>query len=130
MSSMLLRGLPWKLRWYRVCLQCGRPGFNPWVRKIPWRRKWQPTAVLFVWKIPWTEEPGGLQSTGSQRVWVISLSHATEKEQGAITDSSSKNEVAGPKQTQCSVVMCLVVKVKSDAVKNNIAQKPGMLGPC
>ena len=20
--------------------QCGRPGFNPWVRKIPWRRKW------------------------------------------------------------------------------------------
>ena len=25
---------------------CGRPGFNPWVGKIPWRRKWQPTAVL------------------------------------------------------------------------------------
>jgi len=22
------------------CLQCRRPGFNPWVRKIPWRRKW------------------------------------------------------------------------------------------
>ena len=20
-------------------LQCGRPGFDPWVRKIPWRRK-------------------------------------------------------------------------------------------
>ena len=29
-----------------VCLQCGRPGFNPWVGKIPWRRKWQPTPVL------------------------------------------------------------------------------------
>ena len=29
-----------------VCLQCRRPGFNPWVRKIPWRRKWQPTPVL------------------------------------------------------------------------------------
>ena len=24
----------------------GRPGFNPWVGKIPWRRKWQPTPVL------------------------------------------------------------------------------------
>ena len=23
-----------------------RPWFNPWVGKIPWRRKWQPTAVL------------------------------------------------------------------------------------
>ena len=29
-----------------VCLQCGRPGFNTWVRKILWRRKWQPTPVL------------------------------------------------------------------------------------
>ena len=25
--------------------------------------------------------------------------------------------------------MCLVVKVRSDAVKSNIAQEPGMLGP-
>ena len=28
-----------------VCLQCGRTEFNPWVRKIPWIRKWQPTPV-------------------------------------------------------------------------------------
>ena len=29
-----------------LCLQCRRPGFNPWVGKIPWRRKWQSTPVL------------------------------------------------------------------------------------
>ena len=29
-----------------TCLQCWRPGFNPWVGKIPWRRKWQPTPVF------------------------------------------------------------------------------------
>ena len=23
-----------------------RRGFDPWVRKIPWRRKWQPTPVF------------------------------------------------------------------------------------
>ena len=23
----------------------GRPGFDPWVGKIPWRQKWQPTPV-------------------------------------------------------------------------------------
>jgi len=40
-------------------------GFNPWVRKIPWRRKWQPTPVRLPGKIPWLEEPGGLQSMGS-----------------------------------------------------------------
>ena len=27
----------------RVCLQCRGPGFDPWVRKVHWRRKWQPT---------------------------------------------------------------------------------------
>ena len=26
--------------------QCRRHRFNPWVRKIPWRRKWQPTPVF------------------------------------------------------------------------------------
>ena len=26
--------------------QCRRFGFKPWVRKIPWRRKWQPTPVF------------------------------------------------------------------------------------
>ena len=29
-----------------ICLQCGRPRFDPWVRKISWRRKWQPTPVF------------------------------------------------------------------------------------
>ena len=29
-----------------ICLQCGRPAFDPWVRKIPWRREWQPTPIF------------------------------------------------------------------------------------
>ena len=39
-------GLPWWLRLLSVCLQWGRPGFNPWVGKISWRKKWQPTPVF------------------------------------------------------------------------------------
>ena len=34
--------LPQYLRWYRVCLQCRRPGFDPWVGKMPWRRNGNP----------------------------------------------------------------------------------------
>ena len=41
-----VRGLPWWHRGWSVCLQCRRPGFDPWVRKIRWRRKWQSTPVL------------------------------------------------------------------------------------
>ena len=33
-----------------VCLQCGRPRFDPWVRKIAWSRKWQPTPVFLLGK--------------------------------------------------------------------------------
>ena len=32
--------------WSRVCLGCKRHGFDPLTRKIPWRRKWQPTPVF------------------------------------------------------------------------------------
>ena len=49
-------------------LQCGRPGFDPWVGKIPWRKAWQPTPVFLPGESSWTEEPGRLQSTGSQRI--------------------------------------------------------------
>ena len=48
-------------------LQCGRPGFDPWVGKIPWRRAWPPTPVFLPGESPWTEEPGGLQSMRLQR---------------------------------------------------------------
>ena len=37
-------------------------------REVPGSRKWQSTPVFLPGKIPWTEEPGGLQSMGSQRV--------------------------------------------------------------
>ena len=26
--------------------QCGRPGFDNWVSKIPWRREWKPTPLF------------------------------------------------------------------------------------
>ena len=37
--------------WERICLPLQKtqeiePGFKPWVGKIPWRRKWQPTPVF------------------------------------------------------------------------------------
>ena len=44
-----------------------RGGFDPWVGKTPWRRAWQLTPVFLPGESLWTEEPGGLQSTGLQR---------------------------------------------------------------
>ena len=47
-----------------LSLSCEKPGFNPSVEKIPWRRAWQPTPVFLPGESQWTEEPGGLQSMG------------------------------------------------------------------
>ena len=43
-----------------------------WVRSQGWEdtleKKMATHYSIFAWEIPWTEEPGGLQSIGSQRV--------------------------------------------------------------
>jgi len=43
--------------------QCRRCGFNFWVRKIPCRRKWQPTAVILPGK------SHGQRSLARYRAW-------------------------------------------------------------
>ena len=50
--------------------------FDPWVMNIAWSRKWQPTPVFLSGKIPWTGEPGRLQSMGSEKSWTWLSTHA------------------------------------------------------
>ena len=33
------------------------------------------SSILVAWRIPWTEDPGGLQSTGSQKLDRLSEEH-------------------------------------------------------
>ena len=52
-------GLPWWLRWLRICRQCRRPRFDPWVWKIPRRREGLPTPLFLPGEIhgqrsPWS----------------------------------------------------------------------------
>ena len=56
-----------------VCLQCGRPGFDPWDGKIPWRRKWQTTAELLPGK------PHGQRSLVGYSPWGLKELDTTEQ---------------------------------------------------
>ena len=49
-------------------LQCRRPGFDPRVGKVPYRWIVAACSSILARRIPWSEEPGGLQSIESQRV--------------------------------------------------------------
>ena len=59
-------------QWYRIHLQCRKCRFNPWVRKIPWRRKWQPTPVFLPGK------SGGQKSLVGYRLWGLKELYMTE----------------------------------------------------
>ena len=41
-----VKRLPWWLSGKESSCQCRRSGFDPWVRKILWWRKWQPTSIF------------------------------------------------------------------------------------
>ena len=56
-----------------LCLQFRRPGFDPWVRKIPWRRKWQPSPVFL------PGESHGWRSWWARVQWDCQRVHRTER---------------------------------------------------
>ena len=41
-----VHGLPWWFSGEKPAFQYKRCGLKPWVGKIPWRRKWQPSPVF------------------------------------------------------------------------------------
>ena len=54
-------------QWKRICL----PMQETWVRSLGWEDPLEEMTThsrILAWDIPWTEEPGGLWSMGSQRV--------------------------------------------------------------
>ena len=55
-------------------------------QEYPWRRTGNPLTIL-TWEIPWTEEPGGLQSMGSQKSWT-GLSYETRNHQFSLPEFS------------------------------------------
>ena len=46
-SQTIPPGLPWWLSWRRIHVQCGKPGFDPWVSKISCRREQLCTPVFW-----------------------------------------------------------------------------------
>ena len=61
-------GASWVAQWSRVHL----PVQETWVRSLgqedPLEKEMATHSSILAWRIPWTEEPGELQSMGSQKV--------------------------------------------------------------
>jgi len=62
-------------QWWRIPLPSRRHGFDPWVGKIPWRQKLQPTPVFFPGKFHGQRSlvgysPWGHKESGMPTAWV------------------------------------------------------------
>ena len=67
-------GLPWWLRQSRIHLQCGRPGFDPWVGEIRWRREQLPTPVFWPGEFQGLFSPWGRKELNMTEQRSLSLS--------------------------------------------------------
>ena len=68
------------------CRRLKRCGFNPWVRKIPWRRKWQPTPVF------WPGKSHGQRSLAGCSPWGLRVRHnLVTKQHPNYTNISNNN---------------------------------------
>ena len=72
-SSHSSPGFPSGLAVKKSACQHRRRRFDPWVGEIPPEKEKTTHSSILAWRIPWTEEPGGLQSMGLQEL------HTTER---------------------------------------------------
>ena len=100
---------PWLLHLYFSSISCmsfhcppskesacsaGNPGSIPGWGRLPRRR-----ACIVAWKIPWKEEPGGLQSMGLQRVrhdWTANTHTHTHTHTHTVSPAVSLGWVTSP----------------------------------
>ena len=81
-------GLPWWLGGSESTCQCRRQRFNPWIRKIPWRRKWQPTPGFLPGKFP------TVHRVAKSQIW-LSTSTPLDLNLGEFVRFIQKNRLRG-----------------------------------
>ena len=59
--------------------QCRRHKFNPWVRKIPWRRKWQPTPTFLPGKFHGPRSLATVHGIAKSWTWLSNLGFQGKK---------------------------------------------------
>ena len=75
------QGLSWWPNGKESACQCRRHGFDPWVWKIPWRRKWQPTPVFL------PGESHGQRNLVGHNPWSRKESDTTERLHNKTSDT-------------------------------------------
>ena len=62
------QGLPLGLSWKRICWECRRPRFDPWIGKTHWRRERLPTPVFWPGEFHGLYSPWGSKKSETEQL--------------------------------------------------------------
>ena len=79
MNTNILKGFPDSSVDKKICLQCERPRFDPWVGKIPWRRERLPTPVFWPGEFHGLYSPWGCNKLDTTECLSLSKDNRTSK---------------------------------------------------
>ena len=106
----------------KIFLQCRRPWFDPWVGKIPWRRKSQPTLVFL------RGEFHGQRSLAGCSPWVWSWTRLSEYTTTLTLRDFPGGPVAGSPQG-CGCGRGQETKTSADRTAEPVCSGAGTLQP-
>ena len=89
----------------RICMKCRRPGFDLWVGKIPWKRKWQPIPASLPGK------SHGHRSRVGCSPWRIGCDLFWHGERGIVLPTTNKN----------GRIICLICNLMSKSVVSTLS---------
>ena len=100
--------LPWWLSGKKSTCQWRRSGFDPWIRKILWRRKWKPTPVFLPGKSHGQKSLRGYSPWGCKTVRHVL---ATKQQQHVVINWTDINIFISDLENQFSSVaqLCLTL---------------------
>ena len=85
----------------KIRLLSRRCGFHLWVGKIPLEKEMATHFSILAWEMPWIEEPGALQSMGSQRIRLDLATKQQHKGGGSLQKREDSGRVLGPAGRGC-----------------------------
>ena len=87
---------------------CRRRGFHPWVRKIPWRRKWQPTPVFLPGKFHGQRRLAGCGPQGHRRAGHILETQQQQTDGAGAGSARGARGISPPPGHLCVISVGLV----------------------
>ena len=99
---------PWWLRWLRINMLCRRPVFDPWVRKIPWRREWLPTPVSSPGEFHGQRSLAGYSPWGHIRHNRVTNTFTSDANLSPLSRSHSLNQTCICNFYSCRKLECLM----------------------